>query len=174
MVHMRESSFFPTIVTTENRISPSELAARLRIAKYELAAALCVPRDAVSKKARVEAPKTQSRLRDMMEIINRILPWTGSELAAFAWYRSQPLTSFGDKTAENLVGEGRGEAINAYLSRIAEGGYAWRHGFRCGWAQSIGAIIHAGRMSRNRARALDATGPVQPTRRGVSLYVSNA
>ena len=60
----------------------------------------------------------------MIEIINRILPWSGSELAAFAWYRSQSLPSFGDKTAEELVGEGKAEAVKSYLSRIAEGGYA--------------------------------------------------
>lgn len=60
----------------------------------------------------------------MVEIINRVLPWFDSELAAFAWYRSQSLPSFGDKTAEDLVAEGRGEAIKSYLSRIAEGGYA--------------------------------------------------
>ena len=121
---MQEIGFLPTVVTAENRISPSALAARLKITKFELAAALGVPRDAVSKKARIEAQKTQSRLRDMVEIINRILPWTGSELTAFAWYRSQPLPSFGDKTAEDLVSEGRGEAVKTYLSRIAEGGYA--------------------------------------------------
>ena len=121
---MQETSFLPDVITPENLISPSVLATRLRITKYELAAALGVPRDAVSKKNRFEAQKTQSRLRDMVEIINRILPWAGSELTAFAWYRSQPLPSFGDKTAEDLVSEGRGEAVKTYLSRIAEGGYA--------------------------------------------------
>ena len=43
---------------------------------------------------------------------------------AFAWFRSQPLPSFGDKTAEDLVKEGRAEDVKKYLSRIADGGYA--------------------------------------------------
>jgi len=34
------------------------------------------------------------------------------------------LPSFGDKTAEDLVKEGRAAAVKAYLSRIAEGGFA--------------------------------------------------
>lgn len=121
---MPEISFLATVTTSKNVVSPSALAERLRITKLELAVTLGLSRDSVSKKARAEAQKTQSRLRDMVEIINRVLPWTGSELAAFAWYRSQPLPSFGDKTAEDLVGEGRGEAVKAYLSRITEGGYA--------------------------------------------------
>jgi hypothetical protein len=59
-----------------------------------------------------------------VEIINRVSPWAGSVGGAFAWYRSQPLPSFGDKTAEDLVKEGRAQAVKDYLSRIAEGGYA--------------------------------------------------
>jgi hypothetical protein len=121
---MADSGFLATVMKPENLVSPAALAVRLRITKIELAAALGLSRDSVSKKARVEAQKTQGRMRDMVEIINRVLPWTGTELAAFAWYRSQPLPSFGDKTAEDLVGEGRGEAVKAYLSRIAEGGHA--------------------------------------------------
>jgi predicted transcriptional regulator len=118
------SEFISTVITPENIISPSVLAQRLHITKQELASALGLSRDSVSKKARAEAQKTQARMRDMVEIINRILPWAGSELAAFAWYRSQVLPSFGDKTAEDLVSEGQAEAVKAYLSRIAEGGYA--------------------------------------------------
>ena len=58
-----------------------------------------------------------------MEIINRVAQWSGSDERAFAWFRSQPLPSFGDKTAEDLVKEGRTDAVKAYLSRIAGGGY---------------------------------------------------
>lgn len=43
---------------------------------------------------------------------------------AFAWYRAQPLPSFGDRTAEDLVKEGRAEAVRRHLARIAAGGYA--------------------------------------------------
>ncbi|WP_220790214.1 antitoxin Xre/MbcA/ParS toxin-binding domain-containing protein [Gluconacetobacter takamatsuzukensis] len=40
------------------------------------------------------------------------------------WYRSRPVPSFGDQTAEALVREGRAEAVRRYLDRIATGGYA--------------------------------------------------
>ena len=68
---------------------------------------------------------TQSDLaRDAVEIINRVSEWSGGVGRAFAWFRSQPLPSFGDKTAEDLVKEGRTEAVKDYLARIADGGYA--------------------------------------------------
>ena len=50
------------------------------------------------------APATQARLRDVIEILGRVRPWAGgSPQQAFAWYRSQPLPSLGDQTAEALV-----------------------------------------------------------------------
>ncbi|MCI5046882.1 MAG: MbcA/ParS/Xre antitoxin family protein [Aquisalinus sp.] len=121
---MSHGDFLQSVITPENHVSTDTLSDMLHITKAELALALGVSRDAVSKKARASSRATQKRLRDMIEIINRILPWTGGELAAFAWYRSQPLPSFGGKTAEDLVQEGRSEDVKNYLSRIAEGGYA--------------------------------------------------
>lgn len=61
---------------------------------------------------------------EVVAIINGLIPWAGSELPAFEWFRSQPIPSFGDLTAEDLVHAGRGEAVMHYLSRIAEGGFA--------------------------------------------------
>lgn len=100
------------------------IAALLHVTKADLAIAIGLPREAVSKVSRLAAPNTQARLRDLMEILTRTQAWAGSIGQAFAWYRSQPLPSFGDQTAEDLVKEGRAEAVKAYLSRIAVGGYA--------------------------------------------------
>ena len=96
----------------------------LRVSRIELAQASGLSRDAVSKTARRDAPATVARLRDLFEILNRATPWAGSMQMAYAWYRSQPLPSFGDQTAEDLVKQGRAEAVKTYLSRIAVGGYA--------------------------------------------------
>jgi len=96
----------------------------LRITKGELAVASGLSRDAVSKARRLQAPATQSRLREVAEIINRILPWCGSVPQAFAWYRSQSIPAFGDQTAEELVRAGRSEHVKSYLAGIAVGGYA--------------------------------------------------
>jgi hypothetical protein len=61
----------------------------------------------------------------MGEIINRVRGWAGSAQQAFAWYRLQPLPSFGDQTAESVVKEGGAEAIKRHFDRIAVGGYAY-------------------------------------------------
>jgi hypothetical protein len=89
-----------------------------------LAAASGLSRDAVSKTRRLLAPATQARLREVAEVINRILPWCGSVPQAFAWYRSQPIPAFGDQTAEDLVRVGRSEHLKSYLVGMAVGGYA--------------------------------------------------
>jgi hypothetical protein len=96
----------------------------LGVTRLELALSSGLSRDAISKTARREAPATVARLRDLTEILNRAATWTGSLRQAYAWYRSQPLPSFGDQTAEDLVKQGRAEAVKTYLSRIAVGGYA--------------------------------------------------
>ena len=112
------------VVLSDGTIETSRLSQRLKVSKLELAAAAGLSRDAVSKTARLHAPATQGRLRDMVDIITRALPWAGSVPQAFAWYRAQPIPSFGDQTAEDLVKEGRAEAVKGYLARIAAGGYA--------------------------------------------------
>lgn len=118
------SAAFLSEVTGDKGVSPDRLSAALHITKSELALAAGLSRDAVSKAARSQSVVTQARLREVSEIINRVIPWAGSELAAYAWYRSQPLPSFGDATAEELVRQGLGEKVRAYLGRIAAGGFA--------------------------------------------------
>ncbi len=116
--------FLSDVMAPDGHVEAERLTATLHVTKGELALAFGLSRDAVSKTARLRSPATQARLRDGVEIINRVLPWAGSLPQAFAWYRAQPLPSFGDRTAEDLVKEGRAEAVKRYLSRIAVGGFA--------------------------------------------------
>ena len=108
----------------DGAILSERLSALLQVNRAQLAAAAGLSRDAVSKTARLRAPATQARLRDMVEILNRVGPWAGSPQMALAWYRSQPLSGFGDQTAEDLVKQGRAEAVKRHLSRLAAGGFA--------------------------------------------------
>lgn len=118
------TSILQDTATADGLVAVDRLSAMLHITRTELASTLGLSRDAIAKTARAVAPATQSRLRDIVEILNRVRPWAGSPQQAFAWYRSQPLPSFGDQTAEALVKEGRAEAVKRYLDRIAVGGYA--------------------------------------------------
>jgi len=121
---IRPAEFIEQVVTPEGMIASDRLANALHITKAELALVTGLSRDAVSKRSRTNSRATQSRLRDTTDIINRVTAWAGSVGRAFAWFRSQPLPSFGDKTAEDLVKEGRAQDVRDYLSRIAAGGYA--------------------------------------------------
>jgi transcriptional regulator with XRE-family HTH domain len=119
-----ERGFLADVIGDDGMVLPDHFSTSLRITKSELAAALGLSRDAVSKTARLRAPATQARLREAATVINRILPWCGSLPQAFAWYRSQPIPAFGDQTAEDLVRAGRADHVLSYLGGIAAGGYA--------------------------------------------------
>jgi len=121
---MTALAFLANTCTVGGLVAADRLSEMLHITRGELAFATGLSRDSVTKAARVVTPATQARLRDVVEILNRVKDWAGSPQQAFAWYRSQPLASFGDQTAEALVKEGRAEAVKRYLDRIAVGGYA--------------------------------------------------
>lgn len=105
-------------------LSPALIAAELRTTKAEIASTLGLGRDALSRASRTRARKTQVRLRQMLEILNRVEAETGSPLAAYAWFRAEPLPGFGGATAGLLLREGRAEHVLAHLDRVAAGGYA--------------------------------------------------
>jgi hypothetical protein len=121
-VMMQEREFFRAIGS--GAIESRAIASHLHVNKVQLADILGVGVESLRRRNREQAAKVQTRMRDMVEIINRVQPWAGSVNQAFAWYRSQPLPSFGGQTAEELVKEGKAEAVKAYLARINEGGYA--------------------------------------------------
>jgi len=121
---MESMDFLHTVITNDGLVASGALAKVLHITKSDLAEVTGLSCDSVSKSARLKSKTTQARLRDTVEIINRVADWSGSVGRAFAWFRSQPLPSFGDKTAEDMVKEGRAKSVKEYLSRIADGGYA--------------------------------------------------
>ena len=121
---MKNGDFLQQVISDDGLVTSNALASVLHITKHDLAEVTGLSRDAVSKTARLRSKATQARLRDTVEIINRVTNWSGSVGRAFAWFRSQPIPSFGDKTAEDLVKEGRAKAVKDYLSRISDGGYA--------------------------------------------------
>ena len=104
--------------------SPVLIADALRTTKSEIAGTLGLGRDAFSRASRIRARKTQIRLRQMLEILNRVEAETGSPLAAYAWFRAEPLPGFGGATPNLLLREGKADHVHAYLDRVMAGGYA--------------------------------------------------
>jgi hypothetical protein len=94
------------------------------ISKGQLAETVGLGRETFHKTARTNAVKTQSRVREMLEIVSRISTWAGGKDQAMAWYRAQPIAAFGDRTAEALVKSGQAAAVRDYLDHLAMGGFA--------------------------------------------------
>lgn len=108
----------------EQVFSPVLVANALRTTRSEIAGTLGLGKDAFSRKSRIRARKTQVRLRQMLEILNRVEAATGSALAAYAWFRGEPLPGFGGATADSLVRQGKSDHVHAYLDQVMAGGYA--------------------------------------------------
>jgi hypothetical protein len=96
----------------------------LSLNKGQLAEAIGVAPDNLRRRTRSDSPATQTRMRDVAEVLERVAPWAGGLPQAWGWYRATGLPSFGGCTAESLVKANHAEAVKAYLNRIAEGGYA--------------------------------------------------
>lgn len=105
-------------------ISPTLIANALRTTRSEIAGTHGLGQDALSRKTRIRARKTQTRLREMLEILNRAEAETGSPIGAYAWFRSEPLAGFGGMTPGQLVRDGRANHVRAHLDRVMAGGYA--------------------------------------------------
>ena len=113
-----------TFLDSRGHISVGRVAKRFGMSKVQLAETIGLKPETVYRAARLEAPKTQTRATEMLEIIGRIADWAGGEKQAMAWYRAEPIAAFGGRTAESLVKEGKASAVRDYLDHVATGGFA--------------------------------------------------
>jgi len=104
--------------------SPITLADDYGLTKKQLAETIGLAPEALYKRGRLGAAKTQTRLREMAEILLRVSAWAGGREQAMAWYRAEPIPAFGGRTAEQLVKSGQAGALRDYLDSIAMGGFA--------------------------------------------------
>lgn len=94
------------------------------LTKKQLAETIGLAPEALYKRKRLGAAKTQTRLREMTEILTRVSAWAGGPAQAMAWYRAEPIPAFGGRTAEQIVKSGHAGALRDYLDSIAMGGFA--------------------------------------------------
>lgn len=104
--------------------APRKIAETFRTTSEEVARTAGLGKDAVQRKDRVRSDKTQRRLREMIEIINKAEPRFGSALMAYAWYRSEPLAGFSGQTAMQLVRSGRANEVLDYMDAVDAGVHA--------------------------------------------------
>lgn len=105
-------------------ITPRRVAEAFRTTSEEIARTAGLGKDAIQRKDRVTSDKTQRRLREMIEVINKVEPRFGSALMAYAWYRSEPLAGFSGQTAMQLVRAGRSDDVLDYIDAVDAGIHA--------------------------------------------------
>ncbi|MHB1111028.1 MAG: antitoxin Xre/MbcA/ParS toxin-binding domain-containing protein [Devosia sp.] len=115
-----QASFFDEA----GQIIPGRIAARFGMTTQDLAETLGLGRDALARGERASARKSQKRLGELVEIIAFIRNWAGSDRAAMAWYRSEPIPAFGGRTPEAMVRSGKTGLMREFLDHMALGGYA--------------------------------------------------
>ncbi len=120
----RGGNLVVTFLDSKGHISVERVAKRFGMSKVQLAETIGLKPETVYRAARLEAPKTQARATEMLEIIGRIADWAGGEKQAMAWYRAEPIAAFGGRTAESLVKDGKASAVRDYLDHVATGGFA--------------------------------------------------
>ena len=104
--------------------APQKIAKELRTTSEDVARSAGLGRDAVQRTERVRSDKTQRRLREMVEILNKVASRFGSIMMAYAWYRSEPLPGTSGRTAMRPLLEGRGHDVFEYLDAVDAGIHA--------------------------------------------------
>jgi len=121
---MGDKALILTFMDRSGAIAVERVADSFGMSKTQLAETVGLGREALYKAARNRTPKTQMRIREMLEIISRVKEWAGGKEQAMAWYRAQPITAFGGRKAEALVKEGKGDSVRYYRDHLGGGGFS--------------------------------------------------
>ncbi len=100
-------------------LSPKRFSQAMHIDLQTLAEQAHVHRNTISR-----APGSrgvQDFLREALRVITAATDLNGDLNKALFWYRNEPLSVFGYKTAERLVSEGRTDDLLRYVTSIEAG-----------------------------------------------------
>ncbi|MFU8865877.1 MAG: MbcA/ParS/Xre antitoxin family protein [Rhodobacterales bacterium] len=103
---------------------PKKIAAILRTRIEDIAMTVGLGKDALQRRTRIESDRTQRRLRELVEVLNKVQPRFGSALIAYAWMRSEPLAGFDGRTAMQLVQDGKAQQVLEYIDAVDAGVHA--------------------------------------------------
>jgi uncharacterized protein (DUF2384 family) len=100
-------------------ISPERYANKLALEQQQLAELAHVHRNTLRRMPK--SPQLQKYLRESIRVLAAATDLVGSASKAAFWYRNQPISDFGYKTAEVLVSEGRAEDVLRYVDILSAG-----------------------------------------------------
>ncbi|MDE0697194.1 MAG: hypothetical protein OXH76_15345 [Boseongicola sp.] len=102
-------------------IDPWKIAAVLRASADEIAMTAGLGRDAPQRRELIQPVRAQRRLRELIEVLDKVEPRFGSGLMACSWFRSQPLSGFDGRSAMQLARAGRSQQVQAYVEAVDAG-----------------------------------------------------
>jgi len=100
-------------------LSPKRFSEVLHIDIQALAEQAHVHRNTITRAPASRA--VQEFLREALRVIKAATDLNGDLRKALFWYRNEPLSTFGYKTAERLVTEGRTDDLLRYIVSIEAG-----------------------------------------------------
>ena len=100
-------------------ISPKRYVEELRLDLQTLADQAKVHRNTVTRSPNTEA--LQRYLRDALRVLKAAADLSGDMKKALFWFRNHPLQPFHYKTAEQLVADGKADAVVRYISMLEAG-----------------------------------------------------
>ena len=108
-------------IAKNSQLEPRQIAAILRTSIEEIAMTLGLSKDALQCRTPAQSNKTQRCLRELVEVLTKVEPRFGSDVVAYAWYRSEPLPGFDGRTAMQLVQDGKAQHVFEYIDAVDAG-----------------------------------------------------
>ena len=100
-------------------LSPRRFSAALHIDLQTLAEQAHVHRNTLTRSP--GSRDVQDFLREALRVLKAATDLMGDLDRALFWYRNQPLSAFGYRSAERLVSEGRSDDVLRYLASLEAG-----------------------------------------------------
>ena len=69
----------------------------------------------------IMSDETQSRLDNLVDLLNKVGPQFATPVMAYKWYRSEPLAGFDGQTAMQLVQAGKAQQVVKYIEAVGAG-----------------------------------------------------
>jgi len=118
------NNFLHDVSDKNNFIIPISLIDKLQVSIKELSDSTGLNASSLETESLAQTEAIQHRLREMVDILNKIIPWSKNINQAYKWYKTEPLPSFAELTAMELVKQGKSGVVMQYLERIDKGGFS--------------------------------------------------